>query len=213
MKGAYAYMDGELATREELVTKIGEMIRAGEGPFSIVVADIDNFKSVNSTYGIRIGDEIIKKLISIFSKNLTEVDMITRHGDEFNILLVKKGAERSFMEMEEIRRYLSDNTFTFTDGEKTEDVYITLSFGIASCPRDAKNAVELFRVADSAMFRAKRLGKNKVCLSEAESMVLKSSYLTKTQVDRLSALSKETERTEAFLIREALDDLFKKYSR
>ncbi|NJD03615.1 MAG: diguanylate cyclase [Ruminiclostridium sp.] len=206
-------MDSKLATKDALVRKIEEMIHAGEGPFSIVVADIDNFKNVNNTFGSKIGDEIIKKLISILTKNLTEVDMITRHGDEFNILLVKKGAERSFMEMEEIRRYLSDNTFTFSDGEKTEDVYITLSCGIASCPRDAKNAVELFRVADSAVFRAKKLGKNKVCLSEAESMVLKSSYLTKTQVDRLSALSKDTERTEAFLIREAIDDLFKKYSK
>ena len=205
-------MDNKLVTKDTLVRKIDEMMRIGEGPFSIVVADIDNFKSVNKTFGSKIGDEVIKKLISILANNLSEVDMITRHGDEFNILLVKKGAERSFMEMEEIRRYLSDNTFAFSDGEKTEDIYITLSCGIASCPRDAKNAVELFRVADSAMFRAKKLGKNKVCLSEAESMVLKSSYLTKTQVDRLSALSKETERTEAFLIREALDDLFKKYS-
>ena len=204
-------MDRVLVTKDALVSKIEEMIRAGEGPFSIVVADIDNFKSVNNTFGLKIGDEVVKKLISVLTKNLSELDMITRHGDEFNILLVNKGAERSLMEMEEIRRYLSDNTFTFSDGEKTADVYVTLSCGIASCPRDAKNAVELFRVADSAMFRAKKLGKNKVCLSEVESMVLKSSYFTKTQVDRLSALSKETERTEAFLIREAVDDLFKKY--
>lgn len=206
-------MGSELATKDALVRKVEEMIRTGEGPFSIVVADIDNFKTVNNTFGLKIGDEIIKKLTSILAKNLTEVDLITRHGDEFNILLVRKGAERSFMEMEEIRRYLSDNTFTFSDGEKKEDVYVTLSCGIASCPRDARNVVELFRVADSAMFRAKKLGKNKVCLSEAESMVLKSSYFTKTQVDRLAALSKETERTEAFLIREALDDLFKKYNK
>lgn len=206
-------MDSRLATKDALIQKINEMIRDGEGPFSVVVADIDNFQSVNKTFGTKIGDEVVKKLISIFANNLSEADVITRRGDEFELLLVRKGAERSFMEMEEIRRYLSDNTFTFSDGEKTENVCITLSCGIASCPRDAKNSVELFRVADSAMFRAKKLGKNKVCLSEAESMVLKSSYLTKTQVDRLSALAKETERTEAFLIREALDDLFKKYSK
>jgi predicted signal transduction protein with EAL and GGDEF domain len=117
------------------------------------------------------------------------------------------------MEMEEIRRYLSDNTFSYTGKEKSEDVYITFSCGIASYPRDAKNAVELFRVADSAMFRAKKLGKNKVCLSESESMALKSSYYTKTQLDRLGTLAKDNEKTEAFLLREALDDLFKKYSR
>lgn len=206
-------MDNFMVSREEFVSKVEEMLAKGEVPFSIAVADVDSFESINKIYGYAIGDEVIKKLESVFMHNIDETDLITRHGDEFNILLAKKGSERSFMEMEEIRRYLSDNTFNLSDSNKTENVYITFSCGIASCPRDAKNVVELFRVADSAMFRAKKIGKNKVCLSEAESMVLKSSYFTKTQVDRLSQLSKESEKTEAFLLREALDDLFKKYSR
>lgn len=206
-------MENGLVIKEEFISKVEEFISNGDGPFSIAVADIDNFENINKIYGYPIGDEVIKKLLSVFRQNLASTDLITRHGDEFNLLLVKKGAERSFMEMEEIRRYLSDNTFILNDKSKAENVYITVSCGIASYPRDAKNAIELFRVADSAMFRAKKLGKNKVCLSEAESMVLKSSYFTKTQVDRLSALSKDTEKTEAFLLREALDDLFKKYSK
>lgn len=206
-------MGSDLVSKEEFIAKVQELISNGDGPFSIAVADIDNFENINRIYGYPIGDEVVKKLISVFSQNLLGNDMLTRHGDEFNLLLVSKGSERSFMEMEEIRRYLSDNTFTLSDKIKAENVYITISCGIASYPRDAKNAIELFRVADSAMFRAKKLGKNRVCLSEAESMVLKSSYFTKTQVDRLSGLSKETEKTEAFLLREALDDLFKKYSK
>jgi diguanylate cyclase (GGDEF)-like protein len=189
-----------------------ELISKNEGPFSIVVADIDDFKNLNNIYGNSIGDKVIKKLISILNNNLSSTDMVYRYGDEFNILIVKKGAERSFMELEEIRRYLSDNTFSLNNTE-VENIYFTLSFGVASYPRDAKTVVELFRVADSALFRAKEFGKNRVCLSEAESMVLKSNYFTKTQLDRLSRLSKATDRTEAFLLREALDDLFKKYSR
>jgi diguanylate cyclase (GGDEF)-like protein len=206
-------LKNNLVTKEEFISKVQDLIANGDGPFSIAVADIDNFENINKIYGYPIGDEVIKKLVSVFSQNLASIDLMSRHGDEFNLLLVKKGSERSFMDMEEIRRYLSDNTFALSDINKTENVYITVSCGIASYPRDAKNAIELFRVADSAMFRAKKLGKNKVCLSEAESMVLKSSYFTKTQVDRLSGLSKETEKTEAFLLREALDDLFKKYSK
>jgi diguanylate cyclase (GGDEF)-like protein len=200
-------------TKQLLIEKVEEMIYDREGPFSIVVADIDNLGSINNTYSHKIGDEIIDKLVSIFMNNLCENDLIMRQGDEFMILLVGKGAERSLMEMEEIRRYLSDNTFGFSDGEKQDDIYVTISCGIASWPRDAKNAIELFRVADSALFRAKKLGKNKVCLSEVESMVLKSSYFTKTQIDRLSELAKQLEKTEAFLLREALDDLFKKHSK
>jgi len=206
-------MENNLVSKEEFTSRVEELISQGDGPFSIAVADIDNFENINKLYGNQIGDEVIKKLTSVFSRNLSERDLITRHGDEFNLLLIKKGAERSFMEMEEIRRYLSDNTFALSDNNRTEEVSITLSCGIASYPRDSKNRIELFRVADSAVFRAKRIGKNKICLSEAESMVLKSSYFTKTQVDRLAQLSKETEKTEAFLLREALDDLFKKYSR
>lgn len=205
-------MDNTLASKEELISKMEELISKNEGPFSIVVADIDDFKKFNNLHGIDIGDKVIEKLISILNNNLSSPKSIYKLGDEFNILLVKKGAERSFMELEEIRRYLSDNTFSINDDNK-EKIYFTLSFGVASYPRDAKNVVELFRVADSALFRAKELGKNRICLSEAESMVLKSNYFTKTQLDRLSRLSKSTDRTEAFLLREALDDLFKKYSR
>ncbi|MBV7272538.1 GGDEF domain-containing protein [Clostridium thailandense] len=206
-------MDEKLVSKKELIQKMEGLISNNDGPFSIVVADVDDFKNLNNLYGESVGDEVIRKFISILNNNLSSIDIVCRNGDEFNILLVKKGAERSFMELEEIRRYLSDNTFVINNGDKTENIYFTLSFGVASYPRDAKNVVELFRVADSALFRAKELGKNRVCLSEAESMVLKSNYFTKTQLDRLSRLSKATDRTEAFLLREALDDLFKKYSR
>jgi len=67
--------------------------------------------------------------------------------------------------------------------------------------------------SDSALFRAKREGKNRVLMAESENMVLKSSYYTKTQLERLSDLSQKTDKTEAFLLREALDDLFEKYSK
>lgn len=206
-------MSDRLVGKEALIDNVSLLISRGDGPFSVAVVDIDNLESINNNYGKETGDEVINKLSSIFEQNITDIDLISRNGDEFTILLVSKGAERGFMEMEEIRRYLSDNTFAFSGSNKSQEVYITFSCGIASYPRDAKNAVNLFRVADSAMYRAKKLGKNKVCLSEIESMVLKSSYFTKTQLDRLAALAKENEKTEAFLLREALDDLFKKYSR
>lgn len=200
-------------TKEELIENVNKLIAKGEGAFSIAELDLDNFGYINSVHGKELGDDVIKKIDSILSQNTSSNDLISRHGDQYTILLFNKSAERSFMDLEEIRRYLSDNTFSYQGKDKIEEVYITFSCGIASYPRDAKNSIELFRVADSAMFRAKKLGKNKVCLSEVESMALKSSYFTKTQLDRLGALAKEKEKTEAFLLREALDDLFKKYSR
>lgn len=206
-------IDTVLISTEEITSRVKELIENNEGPFSIVACDIDNLNNINTIYGDVIGDEVITKIISIFSNNLSETDLISRSGDELTLLLVKKGAERSFMDLEEIRRYLSDNTFDLKNGGKTENINITLSFGIASYPRDSKNVIDLLRVADSGLFRAKKTGKNRICLSEAESMALKSSYFTKTQLDRLSELSKLNDRTEAFLLREALDDLFKKYNK
>ena len=205
-------MDKELISMVEITSKVKELIKNNEGPFSVVTCDVDNLKNINTINGISVGDELIDKVISIFNNNLSITDLISRSGDEFTLLLVEKGAERSFMDLEEIRRYLSDNTFDLGNSDTTVNVNITLSFGVASYPRDSKNVVDLLRVADSALFRAKKSGKNRVCLSEAESMGLKSSYFTKTQLDRLSELSKLNDKTEAFLLREALDDLFKKYN-
>jgi len=205
-------MNKVLISMEEISSRVTELIKNNEGPFSVVTCDIDNLNNINTIHGNAIGDEVINKVISIFSKNLSETDLISRSGDEFTLLLIKKGAERSFMDLEEIRRYLSDNTFDLKDSTKTDNINITLSFGVASYPRDSKNVIDLLRVADSGLFRAKKLGKNRICLSEAESMVLKSSYFTKTQLNRLSELSKSNDRTEASLLREALDGLFKKYN-
>lgn len=205
-------MDKVQISIEEITLRIKELIKNNEGPFSIVTCDIDNLNNINTLYGNDIGDEVITKVISIFNNNLSSTDLISRSGDEFTLLLIKKGAERSFMDLEEIRRYLSDNTFDLKNSTKTENVNITLSFGVASYPRDSKNVIDLLRVADSGLFRAKKLGKNRICLSEAESMVLKSSHFTKTQLNRLSELSRSNDRTEASLLREALDGLFKKYN-
>ena len=205
-------MKKALISMEQMTSSITELINNNEGPFSVVTCDIDNLNNINTINGNAIGDEVINKVISIFNNNLSETDLISRSGDEFTLLLVKKGAERSFMDLEEIRRYLSDNTFDLKNSTKTENINITLSFGVASYPRDSKNVIDLLRVADSGLFRAKKLGKNRICLSEAESMVLKSSYFTKTQLNRLSELSKSNDRTEASLLREALDGLFKKYN-
>ena len=190
-------MNTGLISTEEITARVEDLIKNNEGPFSIVACDIDNLCNINTTHGNAIGDEVIKKVISIFNNNLSKTDLLSRSGDEFTILLVKKGAERSFMDLEEIRRYLSDNTFDLETADKTENINITVSFGVASFPRDAKNVIDLLRVADSGLFRAKKGGKNRICLSEAESMGLKSSYFTKTQLDRLSELSKLNDRTEA----------------
>jgi diguanylate cyclase (GGDEF)-like protein len=198
--------------KEELVKIVEEKLSNGSESLTLVTIDIDNFEAVNSYYGELVGDRAIEKIALVLKQNIRSLDLICRGGkDEFNVIFVDTPAETGFIMIEEIRKYIDNNTFQL--GDKREDISIKISAGVANFPRDAKNVIELFRAADSALFRAKREGKNRVCLAESENMIIKSNYYTKTQLERLTAFSKKTDRTEAFLLREALDDLFEKYSK
>lgn len=181
--------------------------------FTLAIIDIDNFEKVNNYYGEVVGDRVIEKIASILKQNLSTSDYVCHNNkDEFHVIFSNTSAETGFIMVEEIRKYLDINTFQLK-GTPSKEVSIKISAGVANYPRHAKNLIELFRASDSALFRAKREGKNRVCIGESENMVLKSNYYTKTQLERLNDLSKKTEKTEAFLLREALDDLFDKYSK
>jgi diguanylate cyclase len=72
-------------------------------------------------------------------------------------------------------------------------------------------AEDLWRAAGQALMRAKREGGNRVAIYVEETMVLKSNYYSRANLDRLSKLSAASGRTDASLLRESLDDLFEKY--
>ncbi|KAB3529044.1 diguanylate cyclase [Alkaliphilus serpentinus] len=198
--------------KEDFINRIEDMVSGCSEVFTLASIDIDDFETVNSYYGESVGDDVIKKIASILKQNIKNHDLVCRSNkDEFNVLFTSTSAETGLIIVEEIRRYLDKNTFQL--GGRKKEIAIKISGGIASYPRDAKTVVELLRAADSALFRAKREGKNRICLAENESMVQKTNYFTKTQLERLADLSKKTDKTEAFLLREALDDLFDKYSK
>jgi predicted signal transduction protein with EAL and GGDEF domain len=93
------------------------------------------------------------------------------------------------------------------------DVQLTCSIGLASYPVHGQIDVELVREADQALYMAKAAGGNKVALPLADSrMITKTSHYTATQLERLAHLAKTVKRNEASLLREALDDLLKKYN-
>jgi diguanylate cyclase len=88
---------------------------------------------------------------------------------------------------------------------------VSASVGVAANPPHGTTAQELYRTAGEALMRAKRDGRDRVAMYVEEKMVLKSNYYSKANLERLAKLSSASDRTEASLLREALDDLLDKH--
>lgn len=174
---------------------------------TLAMIDIDRFMSINDEYGHPMGDEVIRAVGNHIVRNTPENAEIYRYsGDEFAVLFPDTEKEKAFLIMEKLRETFSFNS---KDGEK--EINVTLSIGISSSPEDGNRITEIARKAEGALFRGKKAGRNKVCLSREEKMITKTSHYTYEQLQRLEELAKKEGMGEAILLREGLDDLLKKY--
>ncbi len=179
---------------------------------SVVLMDLDNFKVFNDSEGHLMGDELIKRFASVLESNCRPDDVLGRYGgEEFLIAMPDTHPEEALLMMEDVRRQISSTTFHFETAEKSIEQRFTFSGGIASYPKDGKDHREVIRAADSALYRAKENGRDRLALAVKTRMILKSNYYSKTQLEKLSELAKKSQKTEAFLLREALDDVLAKY--
>jgi diguanylate cyclase (GGDEF)-like protein len=183
---------------------------------SILSIDIDEFKSINDEYGHRAGDEILKRLAHILDSNFKAMGHCVRiGGDAFLVILPGQRPDSAFILAEEIRRLIDDSEISLTFGSNTQNRSISLKFhisgGIASFPSDANDRVDLLRKAEEALYRSKTTGRNRISLPTSAQMITKTSYYTQIQLERLAKLARSLDKTEAFLLREALDDLLLKY--
>lgn len=199
-----------LKNYECFTSEFKEMVRVSQEKcedLALAMVDIDRFMNINEKHGHGVGDRVIMVVAKHITKNTPENTEIYRYsGDEFAVLLPNTEKESAFLMMEKLR-----DSFSFDNEEGDVKVNVTLSTGISSCPEDGNRITELVRKAEGALFRAKKAGRNKVCLSREEKMITKTSHYTYEQLQRLSELAKKEEMGEAILLREALDDLLKKY--
>ncbi len=119
--------------------------------------------------------------------------------------------EQAFLSLKQTRGAF-DREHVFTVGHRTVRLPVSMSIGVASYPEDGSRGQEIVRKASDAMVRAKAGGSNKVCLAREERMVTKTSHYTQGQLERLSRLAKKEDVGEAPVLREALDDLLRKYT-
>ena len=138
--------------------EIAHVTRKGECA-GIVLADLDNFKQVNDTYGHPIGDEVLREASRRLSARMRSYDAIGRYGGE-EFLMVLPGCEkRNVLDVaDRMRAAVSAHPIRTRAG----DVTITVSMGVALIEKDSAQFDELIVAADEALYRAKRAGRNRV---------------------------------------------------
>ena len=138
-----------------------EVLRSGrsQSPLSLIMCDVDHFKSYNDRYGHQAGDHLLKTLAGILASFARPVDFAARYGgEEFAVILPNFVRSEAVQLAERMRARVAEEPFVF-QGAPT---HATMSFGVASFPQDATTASQIVRSADERMYRAKSGGRNQV---------------------------------------------------
>jgi diguanylate cyclase (GGDEF)-like protein len=130
-------------------------------PLSVLLADLDLLREVNNKYGHMAGDQLIRRVADVIRQAVREYDLPARFGgDEFAVLMPEARMQDAAAVAERIRRDVSAIDFKAPDGSP---LTMTVSVGIALFPAHGRNPAELLAAADRAVYRAKALGRNRVC--------------------------------------------------
>jgi diguanylate cyclase (GGDEF)-like protein/PAS domain S-box-containing protein len=129
-------------------------------PLSLAMLDIDHFKLVNDNYGHQTGDEVLKSIARLISESFREIDHVCRYGgEEFSAIMPGTPKNKALEAVERIRAKIEGAAFTCEDGKQLN---ITISGGVACFPEDAANLDDLILYSDTALYTAKRSGRNMV---------------------------------------------------
>ncbi|MCP4995238.1 MAG: GGDEF domain-containing protein [Gammaproteobacteria bacterium] len=138
-----------------------------ESNFSLFMLDIDHFKKVNDTHGHLVGDNVLCNISKLLDGVIRNSDYIARYGgEEFVVIL----PETAITKAEELAERLRSKVEAYSmSTEDNKPLNLTVSIGIATFPDHAQTPEELIKSADTAMYRAKNRGRNRVCTSSNRS--------------------------------------------
>jgi diguanylate cyclase (GGDEF)-like protein len=126
-------------------------------PFCLLLLDIDLFKRVNDTYGHDVGDDAIRRLGNALQAGTRGIDTSARiGGEEFGVILTETDFAHGLEVAQRLRASISEMEVPVAG-------HITVSVGLAEFNADSRDARELFNAADSALYEAKRQGRDRVC--------------------------------------------------
>ena len=144
----------------EIGTPIWHNATRREQALSIILLDLDRFKSINDTHGHAIGDLVLKETAAVLDNIVRDGDVLARWGgEEFAILLPQTSIEQATQIAERIRESISK--IKINSGNAT--IIVTASLGVAIKDRNTQDIDDLFKVADIYLYQAKQNGRNRVC--------------------------------------------------
>jgi diguanylate cyclase (GGDEF)-like protein len=144
----------------ELATLQIESARRFKQPLAAMMIDVDRFKQVNDTYGHAIGDQVLRAVADRVKKSLRVIDVFGRTGGEEFAIVLPGATHESAVDIlgERIRHVVGDEPIVTDAG----DVHVTISIGVASAHPGCEDLQALLKAADTALYDAKRSGRNRV---------------------------------------------------
>jgi diguanylate cyclase (GGDEF)-like protein len=129
---------------------------------SLVLFDIDNFKKINDKFGHNAGDKALKALSSEIKKRVRDIDVLGRWGgEEIILLLVGADKENGFYVADYIRQKIENKKIKTAKGF----INVTISGGVVDFKKE-KDFEKVFKLADKALYKAKKTGKNKIVIAK-----------------------------------------------
>lgn len=149
---------------QQLLSFEAEKSKMRSTSMSLVMIDVDNFKNFNDTHGHLKGDEALRNIASILQEKSRKCDIVARYGgEEFAIIMPETSKDNSKLFAERLRSEVEK--FYAEDAAISQEKRLTISAGIATCPEDAVKKDDLISMADTALYQAKRSGKNRIYLA------------------------------------------------
>lgn len=129
---------------------------------SIVMLDLDHFKTINDTYGHSAGDQVLKNIATCITSYIRQNDFVSRFGgEEFIIVMPGMPADQAYARMEGCRKEIENTIISYNNHK----ISITVSGGIASCTTYHETKDELIKTADDALYESKKNGRNQITLA------------------------------------------------